>query len=116
MRRLFYYILKDDLQQCGCACCCQPVHEIGVGLSEMNAARCAASLPPVRLHSDAAQAIGKIRVNVDRLCVDFLTIVGHKVGGTTLEIEWCTVCFTAVKYVRSIQYGTTTVTSRLWGL
>ena len=32
----------------------------------------------ILLHSDAAQAIGKIPVNVSDLDVDFLTIVGHK--------------------------------------
>ena len=30
------------------------------------------------LHSDAAQSVGKIDVNVDELNVDFLTIAGHK--------------------------------------
>jgi cysteine desulfurase len=32
----------------------------------------------VLLHTDAAQAIGKIRVNVDELEVDLLTVAGHK--------------------------------------
>lgn len=31
------------------------------------------------LHTDAAQALGKIPVNARELGVDFLTIVGHKV-------------------------------------
>ena len=35
--------------------------------------------PQVLLHTDAAQAIGKIPVHVDKLCTDYLTIVGHKV-------------------------------------
>lgn len=35
---------------------------------------------PILLHTDAAQALGKIPVNVDALGVDYLTIVGHKVG------------------------------------
>jgi selenocysteine lyase len=34
---------------------------------------------PLYLHTDAAQAIGKILVNVEELNVDYLTIVGHKV-------------------------------------
>jgi len=35
--------------------------------------------PPILLHTDAAQAIGKILVNVDTLGVDYMTLVGHKV-------------------------------------
>ena len=31
------------------------------------------------IHTDAAQALGKIGVDVDDLGVDYLTIVGHKV-------------------------------------
>jgi cysteine sulfinate desulfinase/cysteine desulfurase-like protein len=32
------------------------------------------------VHTDAAQAIGKIDVDIDELQVDYLTIVGHKVN------------------------------------
>ncbi len=39
-------------------------------------------LCPFLLHTDAAQAIGKIQVNVKELQVDYLTIVGHKVVET----------------------------------
>ena len=33
----------------------------------------------ILLHTDAAQTIGKIVVDIEELKVDFLTIVGHKV-------------------------------------
>lgn len=36
-------------------------------------------LCPLYVHTDAAQAIGKIKVDVEQLQVDYLTIVGHKV-------------------------------------
>lgn len=46
----------------------QPVAEIASRLK----ARC------ILFHTDAAQAVGKIPVDVDRLGVDFMTIAGHK--------------------------------------
>jgi cysteine sulfinate desulfinase/cysteine desulfurase-like protein len=48
-------------------------------LIALNEERSRSNLPTIRLHTDAAQAIGKIPVNVGDLHVDFLTIVGHKV-------------------------------------
>ncbi len=33
----------------------------------------------VPMHTDAAQSVGKIQVDVDELDVDLLTVVGHKV-------------------------------------
>ena len=57
----------------------QPVSEIGSRLSELNRERSARDLPPIYLHTDAAQAVGKIPVDVDLLKVHYLTIVGHKV-------------------------------------
>jgi len=46
----------------------QPVAELGASLKSRN----------IFLHSDAAQAAGKISVDVDKLGVDFLTMAGHK--------------------------------------
>ena len=46
----------------------QPIAEIGAIASERN----------ILMHTDAAQSIGKIRVDVDELGVDFLSLAGHK--------------------------------------
>jgi len=46
----------------------QPLAEIGQVAREHN----------VLLHTDAAQSVGKIPVNVGKLQVDFLTLAGHK--------------------------------------
>ncbi|XP_078065313.1 selenocysteine lyase [Mustelus asterias] len=40
-----------------------------------------AETPRILLHTDAAQGIGKLRVDVEDLGVDYLTIVGHKFYG-----------------------------------
>lgn len=46
----------------------QPVSEIGLLAKELG----------VNFHTDAAQSMGKIKVNVDDLAVDLLTVAGHK--------------------------------------
>ncbi len=46
----------------------QPLREIGALAREAG----------VPFHTDAAQSVGKIPVNVDELSVDFLTVAGHK--------------------------------------
>lgn len=46
----------------------QPIAEIAEGCRERE----------VLLHTDAAQSVGKIDVDVERLGVDLLTVVGHK--------------------------------------
>ncbi|XP_023381795.1 selenocysteine lyase [Pteropus vampyrus] len=55
-----------------------PIPELGQRVRALNQQRAAAGLPPILLHTDAAQALGKRRVDVADLAVDFLTIVGHK--------------------------------------
>lgn len=57
----------------------QPVPEISRRIKALNQSRAASGLPRVLVHTDAAQALGKRRVDVEDLGVDFLTIVGHKV-------------------------------------
>lgn len=55
---------------------CQPIKEICQKVRAVNKQR---PRPRILLHTDAAQAIGKIRVDVNDLGVDYMTIVGHKV-------------------------------------
>uniref|UniRef100_A0AAR2ITX0 Selenocysteine lyase n=1 Tax=Pygocentrus nattereri TaxID=42514 RepID=A0AAR2ITX0_PYGNA len=45
---------------------------------KVRSAKRSSSSPRVLLHTDAAQAIGKIRVDAQELGVDYMTIVGHK--------------------------------------
>ncbi|XP_060723056.1 selenocysteine lyase [Tachysurus vachellii] len=52
-----------------------PIREI---CQRLKAAKRSSSCPRILLHTDAAQAIGKIRVDAQELGVDYLTIVGHK--------------------------------------
>lgn len=49
----------------------QPVMEIAAIAHECG----------VRMHTDAAQTVGKIAVDVDAMGVDFLTVAGHKLYG-----------------------------------
>ncbi|NXU55738.1 SCLY lyase, partial [Turnix velox] len=58
-----------------------PVVELSQRLRTLNQQREAEGLPRILLHTDAAQMIGKGRVNVQELGVDYLTIVGHKFYG-----------------------------------
>ncbi|XP_041621993.1 selenocysteine lyase isoform X2 [Vulpes lagopus] len=58
-----------------------PISEISQRIKALNQKRAASGLPVILLHTDAAQALGKQRVDVEDLGVDFLTIVGHKFYG-----------------------------------
>lgn len=42
----------------------------------------------ILLHTDAAQALGKIRVDACELGVDYLTVVGHKVRHPSDKVSW----------------------------
>lgn len=54
----------------------QPIKEICQRVRAVNKQR---PRPRILLHTDAAQAVGKMRVDVNDLGVDYMTIVGHKV-------------------------------------
>ena len=53
-------------------------------LKQLNVIRSEQGLCKIFLHCDAAQAIGKIPVDVQQLEVDYLTVVGHKVMNTVI--------------------------------
>ncbi|KAJ7405168.1 Selenocysteine lyase [Willisornis vidua] len=55
-----------------------PIPELSQHMQALNQRRAAEGLPRVLVHTDAAQMIGKGRVDVQELGVDYLTIVGHK--------------------------------------
>ncbi|NXV50532.1 SCLY lyase, partial [Uria aalge] len=58
-----------------------PVAELTQRVHGLNQQREAEGLPRILVHTDAAQMIGKGRVDVQELGVDYLTIVGHKFYG-----------------------------------
>ncbi|MEJ1281061.1 hypothetical protein NN561_012008 [Cricetulus griseus] len=62
-----------------------PVPEISRRIKALNQSRAASGLPQVLVHTDAAQALGKRRVDVEDLAVDFLTIVGHKTANQSVR-------------------------------
>ncbi|KAM3930005.1 selenocysteine lyase isoform 2-T2 [Leptodactylus fuscus] len=58
-----------------------PVGELSQRLAPISKEREAKGLPYILIHTDAAQALGKISVDVQKLGVHYLTIVGHKFYG-----------------------------------
>ncbi|XP_062988440.1 selenocysteine lyase isoform X2 [Elgaria multicarinata webbii] len=55
-----------------------PISELSQQIQAVNQKRMASGLPRILVHTDAAQMIGKGRVDVQDLGVDYLTVVGHK--------------------------------------
>ena len=49
----------------------QPIHEIGELCRENK----------IHFHTDAAQAVGKIPIDVNRMKIDLMSISGHKIYG-----------------------------------
>lgn len=79
----------------------QPVGEISRQLKELGLTKWDESSAqyssgsrhcPLFVHTDAAQAIGKIRVDVEELQVDYLTIVGHKFYGPRIGALYARNC------------------------
>ena len=56
----------------------QPVKQISMSIKLINEQRQKDGLQRIWIHTDAAQAFGKIIVDVEELGVDYMTIVGHK--------------------------------------
>lgn len=55
---------------------------------------------PLFLHTDAAQAIGKVEVDVEDLNVDYLTIVGHKFYGPRIGALYIRNCMQFNEHLR----------------
>lgn len=62
------------------------IKPIRVICQRVKAAKRSLSSPRILLHTDAAQAIGKIRVDAQELGVDYITVVGHKVNSAGWRI------------------------------
>lgn len=65
----------------------QPIEDISKTIRSQNKTRLSQKLPTILIHTDAAQAIGKIKVDVEELGVDYLTIVGHKFYGPRIGMN-----------------------------
>jgi cysteine sulfinate desulfinase/cysteine desulfurase-like protein len=79
---LLRYILDRwhliDIEPC-CNVLMQPISEISAAIKSMSGGQ--EGSQRIRVHTDAAQSVGKVPVDVQALGVDMATIVGHKVGG-----------------------------------
>ena len=64
---------------------CQPIQEICQRIKSLNKKSVRLR---ILLHTDAAQALGKIRVDASELGMDYLTIVGHKVRNLLYDLSW----------------------------
>ena len=69
----------------------QPIADISKAIRSLRKSRSSQNIPSILVHTDAAQTIGKVKVDVDKLGVDYLTVVGHKFYGPRIGMvqEWC---------------------------
>lgn len=76
-----WYLFKMSPKSYFILFCKKPIEEISRGIRQWEQDLSSNSLPLGRIfiHSDLAQAIGKLPVNVQSLGIDYGTIVGHKV-------------------------------------
>ncbi|XP_053565892.1 selenocysteine lyase [Bombina bombina] len=58
-----------------------PVSELSQRLAAISQERVAQGLSRILFHTDAAQALGKVEIDVQELGVNYLTVVGHKFYG-----------------------------------
>lgn len=75
-----------------------PIKHLGSALKEIQNKRNNSELKcPLYFHTDAAQALGKMKVDVNELRVDYLTIVGHKFYGPRVGALYARNCMGSIK-------------------
>jgi len=77
-----YHVLQLDVSRCNVLTWRQHFEHIDVSLS--NVLMCLGAMCRARkvfFHTDAAQAVGKIPLDVNRFNIDLMSISGHKIYG-----------------------------------
>ncbi|XP_021968183.1 selenocysteine lyase [Folsomia candida] len=82
-----------------------PIMEIGQALKALNVSRSQNNLPKIYFHTDSAQSLGKVKVDVKQLEVDYLTIVGHKFYGPRIGALFVKDLLTQTPLVPLLQGG-----------